>query len=187
MQEQTQEQDSFHGSRFLMRLPQNQGGFTEGQVRCNVRTCCCRAPHMTTGAQFWLHSPESQTVPSPARGRAQPWSARKTLSTVHLPLPQLLRLVHWASGKSGKSCLKSCVQDLCGPSCLILASVVWSSILQPIHESHRDTHRHKGAMKQRFTTLVFASGGFGTEGVVCYGFRLGFKFQLDKRYVFPWT
>lgn len=60
----------FHGSRFLMRLPQNQGGFTEGQVRCNVRTCCCRAPHMTTGAQFWPHSPESQNFSSPAPGRA---------------------------------------------------------------------------------------------------------------------
>lgn len=31
-------------------------------------------------------------------------------------------------------------------------------------------------MKQRFTTLVFASGEFGTEGVVFYEFSLGFKF-----------
>lgn len=42
--------------------------------------------------------------------------------------------------------------------------------------THRDIHRHKGATKQRFTSLVFANGEFGTEGVVCYGFSLGFKF-----------
>lgn len=77
---------------------------------------------------------------APLLGELSLGSARKTLSTVHLALPQLLRLVHWASGKSGKSCLKSSVQDLCGPSCLILVSVVWSPILQPIHESHTEIY-----------------------------------------------
>lgn len=28
----------------------------------------------------------------------------------------------------------------------------------------------------RFTTLVLLRGRFGMEGIVCYGFNLGFKF-----------
>lgn len=137
MQEQTQEQDSFHGSRFLMRLPQNQGGFTEGQVRCHGRTCCCRAPHMTTGAQFWLHSPESQNVPSPAPGRAQPRVSKE--DSENSPprtssAAESCPLGLWE--KWEELFLKSGVQDLCGSSCLILVSIVWSSILQPIHELH---------------------------------------------------
>lgn len=28
----------------------------------------------------------------------------------------------------------------------------------------------------RFTTVVLLRGRFGTEGIVCYGFNLGFKF-----------
>lgn len=32
----------------------------------------------------------------------------------------------------------------------------------------------------RFTTLVLLRGRFGTEGIVCYGFDLGFKFQVDN-------
>lgn len=46
----------------------------------------------------------AKTSLAPLLGELSLGSARKTLSTVHLALLQLLSLVHWASGKSGKSC-----------------------------------------------------------------------------------
>lgn len=76
-----------------MRLLQNQGRSTEGQMRSVMSTCRCRAPHMTTGAQFWLHNSDSQDIPSPILGELR-------LCIACLVLHKLLRPC--ATGPLGK-------------------------------------------------------------------------------------
>lgn len=49
-----------------------------------------------------------------------------------------------------------------------------SPILQLTHVTHR--HICINMLGNRFTTIVLLRGRFGTEGIVCYGFNLGFKF-----------
>lgn len=53
-----------------------------------------------------------------------------------------------------------------------------SPILQLTHVTHR--HICINMLGNRFTTVVLLRGRFGTEGIVCYGFNLGFKFWVDK-------